>query len=154
MSAEHLLAPPLTPAADTRITVSVGSELHYSMIGGLMGILLISCISLCIFSFLLFYMKTNFLPLEQMELHRQFITISLRTFLSVVPLNKRNNSCICSFKICRIQWRDQGSNTFSMSKIAIISLRGAEPAVFRMMDYDQFDEDVCQHNISSDGVSN
>lgn len=41
-----------------------------------------------------------------------------------------------------------------MSKAHIISLHGAETAVFRMMDYDQFDEDVCQHNALSDGVSN
>lgn len=68
--------------------------------------------------------------------------------------HKWDNSCSCFSKIYRTQWRDQGSNTFSMSKTGVISLHGAQTAVFRMMDYDQFDEDVCQHNTSSDGVSN
>lgn len=74
-------------------------------------------------------------------------------FLSLPHKNKRDNSCFYSFRLYRVQWRDQGSDTFSMSKTRIISLHGAETAVFRVMDYDQFDEDVCQHNTLSDGVS-
>lgn len=58
------------------------------------------------------------------------------------------------FKIYRVQWRDQGSNIFSMSKTHITSRHEAETAVFRVMDYDQFDEDVCQHNTISDGAAN
>lgn len=41
-----------------------------------------------------------------------------------------------------------------MSKTHIISQHEAEAAAFRMTDYDQFDEDVCQHNTLSDGDSN
>lgn len=58
----------------------------------------------------------------------------------------------CSSQIYTTVWRDQGSNTFSMSKTHIISLHGAETALLQMIDYDQLDEDVCQHNTLSDGV--
>ena len=94
-----------------------------------------------------------FLPSEQRDAPP--INFTILIFLSAPQQYKYIISHVSPlFKIYRVQWRDQGSNIFSMSKTHITSRREAETAVFRVMDYDQFDEDVCQHNTISDGAAN
>lgn len=91
----------------------------YITADGLMCVLLIGCIWLCIVS-----------------------SFSLSALLTLAEFFL----CVCSFNIHRKLWRSRGSSIFSMSKAHIISPHEAETSAFRMMDYDQSDEDVCHYN--------
>lgn len=96
----------------------------------------------------------------------QFPCLSLRTDTATQPwyfclCSSKTNGMIHVFALLRFtrySGEIGGQTHFPCQKKIknnlIISQHGAGTAPFPVMDYDQFDEDVCQHNTLSDGVSN